>query len=224
MTQRPLLIAVEGCDGTGKTTLVAALVQAFLSLGILAASIKRPAKDALAAFYVQGQTATDAQVLTKMNADCMAALWQAGDLRRQGTPIVIFDRHYISAAIYQGGDDWQGELERQREMWGEPDVWVFCDSTEDAIDERIGQRADDHHANEARQARATRLSRYRQALGQVRPHVKSPIIQYWSIGTGQRIAWVIAPPSGDDDPITDQWDDQEKIAPAIARLILEVTK
>lgn len=43
MTQKPLLIAIEGCDGTGKTTLVAALVQAFLGLGILAASIKRPA-------------------------------------------------------------------------------------------------------------------------------------------------------------------------------------
>ena len=209
-------------DGTGKTTLVAALVQAFLSLGILATSIKRPAKDALAAFYVQGQTVTNAQVLTKMNADCMAALWQAGDMRRQGTPIVILDRHYISAAIYQGGDDWEAEFERQREMWGEPDVWVFCDSTEEAIDERIGQRADDHHANEARQARATRLSRYRQALVHVNHPVKAPVIEYWSTGMGRHLSWVITPPTG-DDVITDKWDDRDKIAPAIAQLIIEAT-
>ncbi len=219
MTQRPLIIAVEGCDGTGKTTLVAALVQAFLSLDIPATSIKRPAKDALAAFYVQGQDIPPSQVLAMMNADCRAALDTARALQASGIPIVIFDRHYISAAIYQGGIDWWGELRRQRELWGEPDVWVFCDSTEEAIDERIGQRADDHHANEARQARETRLGRYREAM----ECIKSPVVEYWSIGMGRHLSWVITPSFG-ADVITDKWDDRDKIAPAIARLILEVTK
>lgn len=219
MTQKPLLIAVEGCDGTGKTTLVAALVQAFVSLGIAATSIKRPAKDALAAFYVQGQDITPSQVLAIMNSDCRAAIDAARAMQANGTPVVIFDRHYISAAIYQGGSDWQREFERQREMWGEPDVWVFCDSTEDAVDERIGQRADDHHANEARQARATRLNRYRQAID----CVKSPMIEYWSIGMNKSLAWVITPSFG-VDVIVGKWDDRDKIAPAIAQLIIEATK
>lgn len=188
MTQRPLLIAVEGCDGTGKTTLVAALVAAFQSLSIPAASIKRPAKDALAAFYAQGQAVSDSQVLAMMNADCLLSLAAARTMQSNGTPIVILDRHYLSAAIYQGGDDWAGEFERQRERWGEPDVWVFCDAPIATVDERIGQRAADHHANEARQARETRLSRYREAM----EHVKAPVIEYWSIGLSAQHTAILA--------------------------------
>ena len=143
MIQRPLLIAVEGCDGTGKTTIVAAIVRAFLSLGIAATSIKRPAKDALAAFYAQGQAVSDSQVLAMMNADCRAAIDTARAMQANGTPIVILDRHYISAAIYQGGDDWEAEFERQREMWGEPDVWIHCTSYGSDAVARINAREND---------------------------------------------------------------------------------
>lgn len=179
MTQKPLLIAIEGCDGTGKTAIVAALVQAFLGLGILAASIKRPAKDALAAFYVQGQTATDAQVLTKMNADCMAALWQAGDLRRQGTPIVILDRHYISAAIYQGGADWEAEFERQREMWGEPDVWIHCTSYGSDAVARINARDNDPQKHIDEDLVIDRMCKYQHIFDEM---VKAPRFEVWLDG------------------------------------------
>ena len=178
MTQRPLLIAVEGCDGTGKTTLVAALVRAFLSLGIPATSIKRPAKDALAAFYVQGQTVTDSQVLAMMNADCRAALDTARAMQANGTPIVILDRHYLSAAIYQGGSDWQAEFERQRELWGEPDLWVFCDSYAEEVAARIYQRDRDHDKETPLEIIGRRLAQYQWT----RRHVRAPWVEYWSIG------------------------------------------
>lgn len=226
MTQKPLLIAVEGCDGTGKTTLVAALVQAFLSLGILAASIKRPAKDALAAFYVQGQTVTNAQVLTKMNADCMAALWQAGDLRRQGTPIVIFDRHYISAAIYQGGDDldWPDEFVRQRDMWGEPDAWVHCDSNGESVINRLRSRPNDIDKKVKKSTIDVRLNRYRHFV----KSLSSPVVEYWSLGPSVMFkdpCWSI-PPCGTttNTRIMGEGSDCVEAAGHVARIILEVTK
>lgn len=178
MTQRPLLIAVEGCDGTGKTALVAALVRAFLSLGIAAASIKRPAKDALAAFYAQGQTISDSQVLAMMNADCRAALDTARAMQANGTPIVILDRHYLSAAIYQGGSDWQGEFKRQCELWGEPDLWVFCDSYAEEVAARIYQRDRDHDKETPLETIGGRLAQYQW----MRRHVRAPWVEYWSIG------------------------------------------
>lgn len=178
MTQRPLIIAVEGCDGTGKTTLVAALVRAFLSLGIAATSIKRPAKDALAAFYAQGQAVTDSQVLAMMNADCRATIDTARTMQSNGTPVIIFDRHYISAAIYQGGDDWQGEFERQRERWGEPDLWVFCDSYAEEVAARIYQRDRDHDKETPLETIGGRLAQYQW----MRRHVRAPWVEYWSIG------------------------------------------
>jgi len=178
MTQRPLLIAVEGCDGTGKTTLVAALVSAFQSLGIAAAPIKRPAKDALAAFYIQGQDIPQSQVLAMMNADCRAAIDTARAMQANGTPVVIFDRHYLSAAIYQGGDDWEAELERQREMWGEPDLWVFCDSYAEEVAARIYQRDRDHDKETPLETIGGRLAQYQW----MRRHVRAPWVEYWSIG------------------------------------------
>lgn len=178
MTQRPLLIAVEGCDGTGKTTLVSALVSAFLSLGIPAASIKRPAKDALAAFYAQGQAVTDSQVLAMMNADCRATIDTARTMQSNGTPVIIFDRHYLSAAIYQGGSDWQGEFERQRERWGEPDLWVFCDSYAEEVAARIYQRDRDHDKETPLETIGVRLAQYQW----MRRHVRAPWVEYWSIG------------------------------------------
>ena len=178
MTQRPLLIAVEGCDGTGKTTLVSALVSAFLSLGIPAASIKRPAKDALAAFYAQGQAVTDSQVLAMMNADCRATIDTARTMQSNGTPVIIFDRHYLSAAIYQGGSDWQCEFERQRERWGEPDVWVFCDSYAEEVAARIYQRDRDHDKETPLETIGVRLAQYQW----MRRHVRAPWVEYWSIG------------------------------------------
>ena len=178
MIQRPLLIAVEGCDGTGKTTLVAALVRAFLSLGIPAASIKRPAKDALAAFYAQGQAVTDSQVLAMMNADCRATIDTARTMQSNGTPVIIFDRHYLSAAIYQGGSDWQGEFERQRERWGEPDLWVFCDSYAEEVAARIYQRDRDHDKETPLETIGERLAQYQW----MRRHVRAPWVEYWSIG------------------------------------------
>lgn len=178
MIQRPLLIAVEGCDGTGKTTLVSALVSAFLSLGIPAASIKRPAKDALAAFYAQGQAVTDSQVLAMMNADCRATIDTARTMQSNGTPVIIFDRHYLSAAIYQGGSDWQGEFERQRERWGEPDLWVFCDSYAEEVAARIYQRDRDHDKETPLETIGGRLAQYQW----MRRHVRAPWVEYWSIG------------------------------------------
>lgn len=182
MTQRPLLIAVEGCDGTGKTTLVAALVSAFQSIGIPATSIKRPAKDALAAFYAQGQAIPPSQVLAMMNADCRAALDTARALQASGTPIVILDRHYVSAAIYQGGDDWQGEFERQRDTWGEPDMWVLCHAKWQDVQRRIAQRDADNDTNTPIEIIAARLAQYEWAASKAKaPCVR---VELWESAGG----------------------------------------
>ncbi len=188
MTQRPLLIAVEGCDGTGKTTLVAALVAAFQSLGITATSIKRPAKDALAAFYVQGQDIPQSQVLAMMNADCRAALDTARAMQANGTPVVIFDRYYPSAAIYQGGSDWQGELERQRERWGEPDLWVFCHAKWQAVQHRIAKRDQDNDKHTPIETIAARLAQYEWAASNV--HAPVAAYKFSAIGSTGRVASV----------------------------------
>lgn len=225
MTQRPLLIAVEGCDGTGKTTLVAALVQAFTSLGIAAASIKRPAKDALAAFYAQGQTVTNAQVLAMMNSDCRNALDTARALRANGTPIVILDRHWMSAAVYQGGNglDWPDEFGRQRDMWGEPDAWVHCDSSGESIINRLRLRPNDFDAKVKKSTIDVRLNRYRHFV----KLVSSPVVEYWSHGPSRMFKdpiWSIPPRGPSVRPrIMGEGSDCTEAAGHVARIILEAT-
>lgn len=156
-----LTVAVEGCDGTGKSTLAEALASHLrLGLGAPAIKIKRPAPDSEAQRLFGDPTATDAQRLAAMDHDCADRLFDAAQAFANGTQVVVFDRHFLSAAVYQGGEDWLDEARRQQTLWPQPDLWIIATANIETVLSRIAARDNDHdhgtHPDTIRQ----RLARY----------------------------------------------------------------
>ena len=162
ITQRlTLTVAVEGCDGTGKSTLAEALASHLrLGLGTPSLKIKRPAPDSAAQRLFGDPTATDAQRLAAMDHDCADRLVDAAEAFVAGTQVVIFDRHFLSAAVYQGGDNWLDEARRQQILWPQPDLWVIARASLPTVLARIAARAADHDHGTPPNVLATRLARY----------------------------------------------------------------
>jgi dTMP kinase len=136
----PLLIAIEGVDGTGKTTLARALAAA-----LNARIIKRPIAGSPAAELIKAHRDDPDQVPTLLSAlhdDCAAALKAARAYQAQGHTVIL-DRHYLSTAVYQGGDKWMELAKDSIQYWGEPDAWIFCQGVPSDIVRRIKERGGD---------------------------------------------------------------------------------
>jgi thymidylate kinase len=156
-----LTVAVEGCDGTGKSTLAEALASHLrLGLGTPALKIKRPAPDSEAQRLFADPTAADEDRLAAMDRDCADRLVDAAEAFVAGTQVVIFDRHFLSAAVYQGGDDWLDEARRQQTLWPQPDLWIITTANIETVLSRIAAREADHDHDTPRIILWDRLARY----------------------------------------------------------------
>jgi thymidylate kinase len=168
----PPLIAIEGVDGTGKTTLARALATA-----LNARIIKRPIPGSPAAELIKAHRDDPSQVPTLLSAlhdDCSAALEAARAYQAQGHAVIL-DRHYLSTAVYQGGDDWLEMYCKDVRRWGEPDVWIICDTPTADIMQRIASRVADQDQETHSCAIQRRRSRFANA-----PTIRG--IEFWSIG------------------------------------------
>lgn len=156
-----LTVAVEGCDGTGKSTLAEALASHLrLGLGTPSLKIKRPAIDSEAQRLFGDPTATDEDRLAAMDRDCGDRLVDAAEAFVAGTQVVIFDRHFLSAAVYQGGGNWLDEARRQQTLWPQPDLWVIATANIETVLSRIAAREADHDHDTPRIILWDRLARY----------------------------------------------------------------
>lgn len=115
------LIAVEGIDGSGKTTLVRDLVRHLRKRGIDAIATKEPWsarwRDAVCRGNVMASTADRA-------AHMHEVVWPALE---RGIHVVT-DRYYMSCAAYENGRSARrmvATLVGQRALFGAPDLWIY---------------------------------------------------------------------------------------------------
>jgi len=167
--RRRLVVAVEGTDGTGKTTLVAALAAALTQLTTPHLVIKRPAGGSLAHRLMldalpRGQSSMwDGRIIAAMNEDARNALNQAASL----SPgcVAILDRHWPSACI-ENYPDLPQALAEQRGRHGEPDLWIHCTADWRTIHERLTRRGG-HDARQTPRAIGGRLAAYDWLMGEM---------------------------------------------------------
>jgi len=134
---RPLFVAVEGMDGTGKSTLVAALAA---SLGAVAlrtpvdalASLRAPIDECLAPSPVATQLFYAATVVL--------ASQQAREAR-DGGRMVFIDRYWASTVAYAACRATQVDLAVLSSTLLEPDLTLYLTVDEDVRAARLARRA-----------------------------------------------------------------------------------
>lgn len=132
--KKGLLIAFEGIDGTGKTTLALMLKERLEALGHSVVMFKEPTNETEAgkkirSSYVEGRASLD-----------MELQWFIEDREWNVTTrilpalaenkIVFLDRYFFSTACYQGvrkNNDWFSILKLNRKKFPEPDLTVIFD-------------------------------------------------------------------------------------------------
>ena len=129
-----LLIAFEGIDGTGKTTLAQMLKERLEALGHSVVMFKEPTNETEAgkkirASYVEGRASLDIELQWfiedrewNVTTRILPALAE--------NKIVFLDRYFFSTACYQGvrkNNDWVSILELNRKKFPEPDLTIIFD-------------------------------------------------------------------------------------------------
>lgn len=144
---RGLLVAVEGIDGAGKTTIAGLLAQWCGERGLGCMISKEPTGlkwgNELRKSAKEGRLEIDREIE-------LFILDRRDHVRRAIAPalqegsIVILDRYYWSSAAYQGarGADWQQIIQRNEEFAPRPDLVLVLDIEPDGGLERIKGRGD----------------------------------------------------------------------------------
>lgn len=159
--RRSLLVAVEGADGTGKTSLCAALHAALAKNTYL---IKRPRPDGLAHRLLldalaHGQHAMhDGRLRAAMDDDATRAIRQARALNSDPGTVTLLDRHWLSAVV-ENYPDPEAALLSQRAAHGEPDLWIICTADWRTVQARLAARGGPD-ARQTVEGIAGRLARY----------------------------------------------------------------
>jgi len=132
--KKGLLIAFEGIDGTGKTTLAQMLKERLEALGHSVVMFKEPTNETEAgkkirASYVEGRASLDIELQWfiedrewNVTTRILPALAE--------NKIVFLDRYFFSTACYQGvrkNNDWFSILELNRKKFPEPDLTIIFD-------------------------------------------------------------------------------------------------
>jgi len=168
--RRRLVVAIEGTDGTGKSTLREALAAALASHAIPHLVIRRPALESEARRLLQKAQAhghpnamLDLALTHAMDADARQALAHAASLPPGG--VAILDRHWPSAAVenYPG---LANGLAEQRARHGEPDLWVHCTADWRTVAARLARRGG-HDARQTPRAIGGRLAAYEWLMGEM---------------------------------------------------------
>jgi len=132
--KKGLLIAFEGIDGTGKTTLALMLKERLEALGHSVVMFKEPTNETEAgkkirSSYVEGRASLDIELQWfiedrewNVTTRILPALAE--------NKIVFLDRYFFSTACYQGvrkNNDWFSILELNRKKFPEPDLTIIFD-------------------------------------------------------------------------------------------------
>lgn len=156
-------VVVEGGDGTGKTTLVAALVRELAAMGHAVSATEEPSRgpvgrlirDALAGRGLAGAEPPSPQEWALLYAADRAHHLREGVLPALARgEVVVCSRYLLSSLAYQGatlGAEWVATVNQHAP---EPDVYLFLDvPTETALARLEAQRQPDAFENGV-QARA----------------------------------------------------------------------
>ena len=132
--KKGLLIAFEGIDGTGKTTIAQMLKERLEALGQSVVMFKEPTNETEAgkkirASYLEGRASLDIELQWfiedrewNVTTNILPALAE--------NKIVFLDRYFFSTACYQGvrkNNDWFSILELNRKKFPEPDLTIIFD-------------------------------------------------------------------------------------------------
>jgi len=150
-----LLIAVEGIDGAGKSTLVRGLVSALKTKGIAVTHSKEPTNGPwgtkLRASASHGRLSVEEEIelLLRDRHEHVIELINPALARGE---VVILDRYFPSMIAYQGAAGWAvDDLLRRNDFAPRPDLWLLLDLPVTNGHARINARGDtpNHFENEA---------------------------------------------------------------------------
>ncbi|MHA1463199.1 MAG: dTMP kinase [Candidatus Heimdallarchaeota archaeon] len=137
-----ILIAFEGIDGTGKTSIIRVLLERLTNDGFNVVTFKEPTNETEAGkkirtSYSDGRVSLEDELQWFIDD-------REWDVKERILPslaekkIVLMDRYFFSTACYQGvrmNDDWISILKTNRSMFPEPDLTIIID-----VDPRISQQ------------------------------------------------------------------------------------
>lgn len=142
MLSNGILIAFEGIDGTGKTSIINVLLKRLTDDGFSVVTFKEPTNKTEAGkkirnSYINGRASLEEELQWFIDD-------REWDVKERILPslaekkIVLMDRYFFSTACYQGvrmNDDWSGILKTNRAKFPEPDITIIID-----VDPRIAQQ------------------------------------------------------------------------------------
>lgn len=131
------LIAIEGIDGAGKTTLAHALVLALQAQGVPVVYTREPYTDLWREGVCSGNVdASTADRAAHVHGMIMPSLG-AGQ-------VIVTDRYYLSCAAYAypNGSLKYDALGTQSDLFPAPDLWVWLDTPEGTCMSRVIERGE----------------------------------------------------------------------------------
>jgi len=139
-----LLVAIEGIDGSGKTTLTAALADNLARRGIRMARSREPGDGPAGRLLRSLSRDGDRHPMMLALLSAADRYDQQAQLAAQESALVISDRYYLSGLAYHAADGID-QLRYQRLNAGirRPDLYLFLDLDPAVAAARLGDRAQD---------------------------------------------------------------------------------
>ncbi|MBE6574353.1 MAG: dTMP kinase [Ruminococcaceae bacterium] len=151
MDKKGIFIAFEGIDGSGKTTQIKKLFEAFKDMGRDAVMTREPTDGDIGKLlrsYLVGEKKADIRAIAPLfAADRLDHITSKGgilDLLDEGKA-VLCDRYYLSSYAYQALDcdiDWVIEMNSMARELAKPDIHIFLDVPAEISMSRVESRGE----------------------------------------------------------------------------------